>query len=59
VKIDDYGEPIKRPRLKVTVAHVDTIGTAFWENHPHILREGWFEFIQLSFKLQINLRVCI
>ncbi|KAL5662584.1 hypothetical protein ACJX0J_029709, partial [Zea mays] len=42
VKIDDYGEPIKRPRLKVTVAHVDTIGTAFWENHPHILREGKF-----------------
>ncbi|CAD6271450.1 unnamed protein product [Miscanthus lutarioriparius] len=46
VKIDDYGEPIKRPRLQVTVAHVDIIGPEFWENHQHILREGkilhWF-----------------
>ncbi|XP_066366496.1 uncharacterized protein [Miscanthus floridulus] len=46
VKIDDFGDPIKRPRLKVTVAHVDIIGPEFWENHQHILREGkilhWF-----------------
>ncbi|CAD6214767.1 unnamed protein product [Miscanthus lutarioriparius] len=46
VKIDDYGEPIKRPRLQVTAAHVDIIGPEFWENHQHILREGknlrWF-----------------
>ena len=28
MKIDDYGEPIKRPRLQVTAAHVD-IGLSF------------------------------
>ena len=43
MKIDDYGTPIKRPPLKVTVAHVDIIGPEFWENHQHILQEGLFE----------------
>ena len=43
MKIDDYGTPIKRLRLKVTVAHVDIIGPEFWENRQHILREGLFE----------------
>jgi len=43
VKIDDYGTPIKRSRLKVTVAHVDIIGPEFWENHQYILRESLFE----------------
>ena len=28
MKIGDYGEPIKRPRLQVTAAHVD-IGLSF------------------------------
>ncbi|WVZ99391.1 hypothetical protein U9M48_044707 [Paspalum notatum var. saurae] len=48
VKTDDYGNPIKRPRLKVTVAHIDIIGPEFWENHQHILREGKFmlEFVK-------------
>ncbi|CAL5095988.1 unnamed protein product [Urochloa decumbens] len=50
VKIDDYKNPIKRPRLKVTVAHVDIIGPEFWENHQDILREGKFmhEFVKKS-----------
>lgn len=40
VKIDDYGDPIKRTRLILTVGHVDIIGSKFWQNHQHILREG-------------------
>ncbi|XP_062180255.1 tRNA(His) guanylyltransferase 1-like isoform X2 [Phragmites australis] len=50
VKTDDYGNPIKRTQLKVTVAHVDIIGSDFWENHQHILREGKFrhEYVKKS-----------
>ncbi|KAF8715692.1 hypothetical protein HU200_026634 [Digitaria exilis] len=45
VMVDDDGNPIKRPRLKVIEAHVDIIGPEFWENHQHILREGKFKFM--------------
>ncbi|CAN6332274.1 unnamed protein product [Urochloa humidicola] len=50
VNIDDDGNPLKRPRLKVTVAHVDIIGPDFWGNHQDILREGKFmhEFLKSS-----------
>nr|CAB3473761.1 unnamed protein product [Digitaria exilis] len=36
---NDYGDPMKRTRPILTVAHVDIIGSEFWQNHQHILRE--------------------
>ncbi|CAL5085380.1 unnamed protein product [Urochloa decumbens] len=39
-KVIDCEDPIKRTRPILTVAHVDIIGSEFWQNHQHILREG-------------------
>ncbi|XP_044975582.1 tRNA(His) guanylyltransferase 2-like isoform X2 [Hordeum vulgare subsp. vulgare] len=39
VKTDDYGNPIKRIRLAITVSNLDIIGPEFWEKHQYILRE--------------------
>ncbi|KAI5021917.1 hypothetical protein ZWY2020_058647 [Hordeum vulgare] len=40
MKIDDYGNPIKRTRLAITVSNFDIIGPEFWGKHENILREG-------------------
>ena len=40
LKIDDYGNLIKRTRLAITVSIFDNIGPEFWEKRQNILREG-------------------
>ena len=40
LKIDDYGNLIKRTRLAITVSIFDIIGHEFRGKHQNILREG-------------------
>ncbi|EMS53842.1 hypothetical protein TRIUR3_09133 [Triticum urartu] len=42
VKTDDYGNPIKRIRLAITVSNLDIIGPEFWEKHQYILQEDTY-----------------
>jgi len=44
VKTDDYGNPIKRIRLAITVSNLDIIGLEFWEKHQYILREEKYRY---------------
>lgn len=55
VKTDDYGNPIKRTRLVVTVANVDIIGPKFWEDHQYILREGGKEKYRYEYVKKFNI----
>ncbi|CAM0880632.1 unnamed protein product [Alopecurus aequalis] len=44
VKTDDYGNPIIRTRLAITVSNFDIIGAEFWEKHQYILREEKYRY---------------
>ncbi|KQK05204.1 tRNA(His) guanylyltransferase 1 isoform X1 [Brachypodium distachyon] len=44
LKTDNYGNPIKRTRMAITVSNVDIIGPDFWERHQYILREEKYRY---------------
>ncbi|KAF8769003.1 hypothetical protein HU200_007032 [Digitaria exilis] len=52
---NDYGDPIKRTRPILTVAHVDIIGSEFWQNHQPSSVKVSFSYLDLdSFQLRFS-----